>query len=451
VTHSCVTCHTTRIVCFGIQHSAYGHQQSWDRYILSESAAARTRAHAGPFSSSIRCWSACLPVHLCRSVSQCVAVCRSVVQCGAVRHDPFICARRHSRVTWLIHVWHYTPLAGVISVLRSSAYKRNDPFIYKSAMCDGIASYVTWRFHTRHITSWYVGRVSLKRVTWIIHMWHVFFFTLATQRATQCLRTWDENRSYRVTWLNFVWHDACTRKTRYSYCHTLQHTATRCNALQHTAHGRHDIQMCDTLACATWLVNLQWYLEVSSVSFSRVFHVQCVAACCSVTHICHTSVTHLSHICHTSVTHRGHTSETHVCLPCARSETNLHVRHDSRTSNVVQCVAACCSMLQCVETHICVLCMTDTSVTHLWHTCKCDMTREPPMCCSVLQCVAACCSVLQRVAVFYSTANAGGSIGMLQRAAVWCSVLHCAAVCCSVMQRVSVCFRVLQGAVRDTR
>jgi len=79
------------------------------------------------------------------------------------------------------------------------------------------------------------------------------------------------------------------------------------------------------------------------------------------------------------------------------------------------------------------------------------MTREPPMCCSVLQCVAACCSVLQRVAVFYSTANAGGSIGMLQRAAVWCSVLHCAAVCCSVMQRVSVCFRVLQGAVRDTR
>jgi len=74
--------------------------------------------------------------------------------------------------------------------------------------------------------------------------------------------------------------------------------------------------------------------------------LQCVAACCSV-----------PHIRHTSVIHRGHTSETHVCLPCARSETNLHVRHDSRTSNVVQCVAACCSMLLCVETHICVPCV----------------------------------------------------------------------------------------------
>jgi len=49
----------------------------------------------------------------------------------------------------------------------------------------------------------------------------------------------------------------------------------------------------------------------------------------------------------------------------------------------------------------------------------------------VLQCVAACCSVLQRVAVCCS---------VLQCVAVCCSVLQCVAVCCSVyFQTISTC------------
>ena len=58
-------------------------------------------------------------------------------------------------------------------------------------------------------------------------------------------------------------------------------------------------------------------------------------------------------------------------------------------------------------------------------------------CCSVLllQYVAVCCSVLQCVAVCFS---------VLQYAAMCCSVLQCAAVCCGVLQYAAVCCSVLQ-------
>jgi len=45
----------------------------------------------------------------------------------------------------------------------------------------------------------------------------------------------------------------------------------------------------------------------------------------------------------------------------------------------------------------------------------------------VLQCVAVCCSVLQCVIVNLVTSK----IDMLQCVAVCCSVLQCVAVCCS--------------------
>jgi len=54
---------------------------------------------------------------------------------------------------------------------------------------------------------------------------------------------------------------------------------------------------------------------------------------------------------------------------------------------VLQCVAVCCSVLQCVDCH---------NFHHVF-------TGVPDLCvavcCSVLQCVAVCCSVLQCVAV----------------------------------------------------
>jgi len=56
----------------------------------------------------------------------------------------------------------------------------------------------------------------------------------------------------------------------------------------------------------------------------------------------------------------------------------------------------------------------------------------------VLQCVAVCCSVLQCVAVNVqrgaATEGVGGWQGRWLYAAVCCSVLQCAAVCCNVLQ-----------------
>ena len=49
---------------------------------------------------------------------------------------------------------------------------------------------------------------------------------------------------------------------------------------------------------------------------------------------------------------------------------------DAACGSVLQCVAACCSVLQCVAT-------------------CCSVLQCVAACCSVLQCVAACCSVLR--------------------------------------------------------
>jgi len=52
----------------------------------------------------------------------------------------------------------------------------------------------------------------------------------------------------------------------------------------------------------------------------------------------------------------------------------------------------------------------------------------------VLQCVAVCCSVLQCVAVYRKIDISFFAVycSVLQCVAVCCSVLHCVAVCCSV-------------------
>jgi len=94
----------------------------------------------------------------------------------------------------------------------------------------------------------------------------------------------------------------------------------------------------------------------------------------------------------------------------------------------LQCVAVCCSVLQCVAV-VSVLC-------------------------SVLPCAAVCCSdyrvwlcvavhsrVLPCVAVY-------GSV--LRYVAVCCIVIHCVAVCCSVMQFIALCCRVLCTATLIT-
>jgi len=51
---------------------------------------------------------------------------------------------------------------------------------------------------------------------------------------------------------------------------------------------------------------------------------------------------------------------------------------------MLQCVAACCSVFQCVVVYCCV------------------SVAGKEVCCNVLQCVAVCCSVLQLLCTFSS-------------------------------------------------
>ena len=66
--------------------------------------------------------------------------------------------------------------------------------------------------------------------------------------------------------------------------------------------------------------------------------------------------------------------------------------------NVLQRVAACYSVLQCVA--VCRSAKFDPIIyTGTLTVCRCSVLQCVAVCCSVLQCVAVCCSVLQCVAV----------------------------------------------------
>ena len=58
---------------------------------------------------------------------------------------------------------------------------------------------------------------------------------------------------------------------------------------------------------------------------------------------------------------------------------------------------------------------------------------------ALLQCVAVCCSVLQCVV------RRERQLALLQGVAVCCNVLECVAVCCRVLQGVAGCCSVLQS------
>jgi len=92
--------------------------------------------------------------------------------------------------------------------------------------------------------------------------------------------------------------------------------------------------------------------------------------------------------------------------------------------NVVQYVAVCYSVLQCVirrtmyhSTWQCLL--VCCSVENLQHKSACILGISQEVNTKGLKCVAACCSVLQRVAACCS---------VLQRVAACCSVLQCVVV-----------------------
>jgi len=116
----------------------------------------------------------------------------------------------------------------------------------------------------------------------------------------------------------------------------------------------------------------------------------------------------------------------------------------SRYVTVLQCVAACCSVLQvCCSVLQCVdMDLNECRSLHEMSVC-CSMLQRVAACCSVLQCVAVRCSVLPRAAIPFTICQCVAvscsvlqvCCSVLQRVAVRCSVLQCVAVCCSALQR----------------
>jgi len=78
----------------------------------------------------------------------------------------------------------------------------------------------------------------------------------------------------------------------------------------------------------------------------------------------------------------------------------------------LQCVAACCSVLLCVQPNIVI------------GTSPCATHRCVALCCSVLQCVAVRCSVYSKTWSFGTSP---------------CIACRCVVVCCSVSQYAAVC------------
>ena len=94
--------------------------------------------------------------------------------------------------------------------------------------------------------------------------------------------------------------------------------------------------------------------------------------------------------------------------------------------SVLQCVAVCCSVLQC-NNQLRISLESETGSE--------GGGGDVAVCCSVLQCVAVCCSVLPYVAMRCSAS---------QCAEVCCRVLHGVAAYCIMLQRVAACCSVLQ-------
>ena len=86
----------------------------------------------------------------------------------------------------------------------------------------------------------------------------------------------------------------------------------------------------------------------------------------------------------------------------------------------MQCVAVCCSVLQCAQ-----LISVCLAVCRQFIAVCCSVLQCVAMCCSVLQCVAVCCSVLQCV---YDARSSSFAQQQMQSVAGVVGVLQCVAV-----------------------
>jgi len=97
---------------------------------------------------------------------------------------------------------------------------------------------------------------------------------------------------------------------------------------------------------------------------------------------------------------------------------------------MLQCVAVCCSVLQCIlSLKADVQTYNDVAKIFRCVAVCCSVLQRVAVCCSVLQCVAVCCSAccLSKL-MFRVIITVPRFSGVLQRVVVCCSVLQCFAV-----------------------
>ena len=121
--------------------------------------------------------------------------------------------------------------------------------------------------------------------------------------------------------------------------------------------------------------------------------LQCVAVCCSVLQC-------VAHINQENLKSRSQVSylrvTSHMCNTNRSYTARIEIGESKVCCSVLQCVAVCCSVLQCVH-----ICATQSTLTQHIST-PIILTYEDREIQSVLQCVAVCCSVFQCVAVSYT-------------------------------------------------
>jgi len=146
----------------------------------------------------------------------------------------------------------------------------------------------------------------------------------------------------------------------------------------------------------------------------------------------------------------------------------------ARVDTVLQCVAACCSVLQCIAIDAYVILhrvALDDIVLQRVAAC-CSVLKRITACCSVVRCVAMCCSVLQLTPMLFTTmllaltmycrvccdwrlcysppyfsrrhyVDCNKCCSVSQCVVVFYNALQCIAACCSVLQCViAVCYSV---------
>ena len=138
------------------------------------------------------------------------------------------------------------------------------------------------------------------------------------------------------------------------------------------------------------------------------------------------------------------------CVPC----THICMWILQRVAVFLHCG---CSVLQCIGCSVCSWLYLDVADSYVDVAVCCSVLQRIAVCYSVLRSVAVCWSVLQRVAVLlqcmqYAHVLHGQPIhtvqpnasSILQHVAACCSMLQHVAACCSVLQHVAVCCSVLQ-------